>query len=176
MRRATYLAAAALAVASPIAAAGTAPADCLRGACTVTADGAAWAEVALGVPGGTIAYPRATRGALLRDVRLTTQQPVDAERPTVCDGRQEATARYAWTGKSVTFTNVTAQGQDCTSGDPVRFRCATRTIAGLGRTRDCTSSDWRILTWGRYVPQVGGQFQLRGPRAYPLEAVARSVR
>ncbi len=176
MRLATYLTAAALVVGSPVALAGTTSADCSGGACTVSADKAAWAQVAEGVRGGTVAYPRATRGALLRDIRLSTQQPREGATPTVCDGRQQATARYLWRTASVTFINVTAAGQDCTSDDPARYRCTTRTISGLGRTRDCISTRWRILTWGRYVPRVGGQFQLSGPRTYPMEAVARSVR
>ena len=116
------------------------------------------------------------RGAVLQRIRLSTQQPADGGDATVCDGRQEATARYRWRGKSVTFRNVTIAGEDCTSGDPLRFRCTTRTISGLGRTRDCTSANWRIITWGRYVPRVGGQYELSGPRAFPLIAVARSVR
>lgn len=176
MRMATYLAAAVLAVGSPVAVAGTTTTDCVGGSCTVNADRAAWAQVAEGVRGGVVAYPRATRGALLRDIRLTTQQPREGAAPTVCDGRQQATARYLWRTASVTFINVTVAGQDCATDDPVRYRCTTRTITGLGRARDCTSSRWRILTWGRYVPRVGGQFQLSGPRAYPMEAVARSVR
>jgi hypothetical protein len=176
MRIATYAAIAALGAAAAVAHAGTTAPNCASGGCTVSADRAAWAQVALGVEGERIAYPRSTRGALLRDIRLTTQQPVDDAEPLLCDGRQEATGRYLWRGKSVTFTNVTTAGRDCTVGDPVRFRCTTRTISGLGRTRDCTSRTWRILTWGRYVPKVGGQYQLRGPRAYPVVAVARSVR
>ncbi|MBL6634405.1 MAG: hypothetical protein ISP32_08505 [Thermoleophilia bacterium] len=176
MRLATYVAAAALMLGIPVAIGGTTAQDCSGGACTVSADQAAWAQVAEGVKGGTAAYPRATRGALLRDIRLRTQQPREGAAPTVCDGRQQATARYVWRNASVTFINVTSAGQDCTADDPARYRCTTRTISGLGRTRDCTSSRWRILTWGRYVPRVGGQFQLSGPRAYPMVAVARSVR
>lgn len=176
MRLATYLAAAAMAVGSPVAIAGTAPIDCSGGSCSVSADRAAWAQVAQGVKGGTVAYPRATRGALLRDIRLVTQQPREGAAATVCDGRQQATARYRWRNSSITFINVTAAGQDCTTDDPARYRCTTRTIPRLGRARDCVSARWRILTWGRYVPRVGGQFQLSGPRAYPMEAVARSVR
>ncbi len=176
MRLATYVAAAALAAGSQVAPAGITPPDCASGGCTVRADTAAWAEVAGGVKGGTVAFPRSTRGAYLRNIRLTTQQPREGVEPTVCDGRQEATARYAWRNRSVTFRNVTVAGEDCVSGDPVRFRCTTRSISGLGRTRDCTSAKWRILTWGRYVPKVGGQFQLSAPRNYPVVAVARSVR
>jgi hypothetical protein len=176
MRHSPYLAALALGAGASLALAGTTGGTCASGSCAVTPEAAAWAQVATGVKGDTIAYPRSTRGAVLQRIRLSTQQPEDGGDATVCDGRQEATARYRWRGKSVTFRNVTIAGEDCTSGDPLRFRCTTRTISGLGRTRDCTSAKWRIITWGRYVPRVGGQYELSGPRAFPLIAVARSVR
>ena len=150
-------------------------AECADGACAVTPGEATWAQVATGVQGGTIKWPRNPQGAELLRVDLTRQAPLDGE-ATVCDGRQEATARYGWKGQSVTFKNVTVAGTDCAKDDPVRFRCATTTVQGLGRTRDCTSSKWRIITWGGYVPRKGGQFELSGPRAFALVPMARSVR
>lgn len=164
----------ALAVMIPAGAALAGTQDCADGSCTVTADAAAWAQVAKGVEGGTVAWPRRPQGAVLQRIDLTRQAPSGAA--TVCDGRQEAVARYAWRGKSVTFRNVTVAGTDCTKGDPVRFRCTTTTISGLGRTRECTSSTWRLLTWGNYVPKVGGRYEVSAPRAFPAVAMARSVR
>jgi hypothetical protein len=67
-------------------------------------------------------------GAVLQRVTLTTQEPVSDSEETLCDGRQEATARYRWRSRSVTFSNVTAAGTDCTTGDPLRFRCTTTTV------------------------------------------------
>jgi len=165
----------ALAVLVPAGAAMAGTQDCADGSCVVTADAATWAQVAKGVQGGVLAWPRETQDAALQRVDLTRQEPLAGE-ATVCDGRQEATGRYQWKGQSVTFRNVTAAGTDCTKGDPVRFRCTTTTIKGLGRTRDCTSSKWRIITWGDYVPRQGGQFELSGPRAFGLVPMARSVR
>lgn len=166
---------AALAVLVPTGTALAGTADCTGGSCAVTPGEATWAQVAKGVQGGTIKWPRNPQGAELLRVDLTRQEPLDGT-ATVCDGRQEATARYRWKDQSVTFRNVTAAGTDCTKDDPVRFRCTTTTIQGLGRTRDCTSSKWRILTWGGYVQRKGGQFELSGPRAFALVAMARSVR
>ena len=174
MRSAPYLAAALLVAGGSLALAAPAGHDCTSGSCSVTPEAAAWADVAQGVQGGSIAYPRSTNGAVLERIRLTTQQPVEGEH-TVCDGRQQAIARYTWRTAAVTFQNVTAAGRDCTAGDPLRFRCTTRTFADLGRARDCVSTTWRIITWGGYVPRIGGQFELSAPRAYPLLAVARSV-
>ena len=173
MRR--HILIAALAVLAPAGVALAGSAQCATGACSVTPGEAAWAQVAKGVQGGTIKWPRNPQGAELQRVDLTRQAPIDGE-TTVCDGRQEATARYTWKTQSVTFKNVTVAGTDCTKDDPVRFRCTTSTVKGLGLTRDCTSSKWRILTWGGYVQRKGGQFELSGPRAFGLVAMARSVR
>ena len=172
MRAHIFLAAVAVLVPAGIAAAGTQ--DCASGSCTVNVDATAWAQVARGVEGGSLAWPRKAQGAALQRIDLTRQQR-DGE-ATVCDGRQEATARYSWKTQSVTFKNVTVAGTDCTKDDPVRFRCTTTTVTGLGRTRDCTSSKWRIITWGGYVQRKGGQFELSGPRAFALVPMARSVR
>ena len=166
---------AAIAVLAPTGVALAGTSECATGACSVNPGEATWAQVAKGVQGGTIKWPRNPQGAELLRVDLTRQAPVDGE-TVVCDGRQEATARYDWKGQSVTFKNVTVAGTNCTKDDPVRFRCATVTVKGLGLTRDCTSSKWRILTWGGYVQRKGGQFELSGPRAFGLVAMARSVR
>ena len=165
----------ALAVLMPAGAALAGAKDCTTGSCTITPEAASWAMVATGVEGGTIKWPRKPQGAVLRRIDLTLQKPVEGE-ATVCDGRQEATARYTWKRRSITFRNVTVAGTDCTKADPVRFRCRTTTISGLGRTRDCTSTGWRIITWGGYVPRKGGQFEVSGPRTFPHVAMARSVR
>ena len=173
MRRHILLTALAVLVPTGVGLAGTS--ECATGACSVTPGEATWARVAKGVQGGTIKWPRNPQGAELVRVDLTRQEPVDGE-TVVCDGRQEATGRYLWRARSVTFRNVTAAGTDCTKGDPLRFRCSTVTISGLGRSRDCTSSTWRILTWGNYVPQVGGRYEISAPRTFPVVAMARSVR
>ncbi len=173
MRRSLCLTALALLAPAGVALAG-AP-DCAGGSCTVTPDAAAWALVAKGVQGGVVQYPRKAQGAVLQRVDLARQKPVDGVR-TVCDGRQEVTARYRWRTHAVSFRNVTAAGTDCAKDDPLRFRCATTTVSGLGSTRDCTSVTWRILTWGGYVQRVGGKYELSGPRSFPLVAMARSVR
>ena len=107
MRHSPYLAALALGAGASLALAGTTGGTCASGSCAVTPEAAAWAQVATGVKADTIAYPRSTRGAVLQRIRLSTQQPEDGGDATVCDGRQEATARYRWRGKSVTFRNVT---------------------------------------------------------------------
>ena len=174
MRRSICLAA--LAVLAPPGLALAGVPDCTSGSCSVTPDAATWAQVAKGVQAGGVAYPRNAQGAVLQRVNLTTQEPVSDSEETLCDGRQEATARYRWRSRSVTFSNVTAAGTDCTTGDPLRFRCTTTTITGLGRTRDCTSSTWRIITWGGYVLGVGGRYEISGPRSFPVVAMARSVR
>lgn len=172
MRAHIFLAAVAVLAPAAVAAAGTQ--DCASGSCTINVEATAWAQVARGVEGGSIAWPRKAQGAAMQRIDLTRQQP-DGE-ATVCDGRQEATGRYLWRGRSVTFRNVTAAGSDCTKGDPLRFRCSTVTISGLGRSRNCTSTTWRILTWGNYVPRVGGRYEISAPRAFPVVAMARSVR
>jgi hypothetical protein len=65
----------------------------------------------------------------------------------------------------------TAAGGLAARYDPARAR-----LSGLGRTRDCTSRTWRIITWGGYQLGVGGTYTLSGPRSFPLVAMARSVR
>jgi len=169
-----YMFIAALAVLAPAGMAMAGTQDCTDGSCSINAEAVAWAQAAEGVEGGSITWPRNAQGAALQRIDLTQQEP-DGE-VTVCDGRQEATGRYRWNGRSVTFRNVTAAGTDCTKGDPLRFRCTTTTISGLGRVRNCTSSTWRILTWGNYVPRVGGRYEISAPRAFPVVAMARSVR
>lgn len=169
-----YICLAALAVLAPAGMAVAGTLDCADGSCSVNSDAAAWAQVARGVEGGSIAWPRNARGAALQQVDLVLQAS-DSE-AIVCSGRQEATGRYRWRGRSVTFRNVTAAGTDCAKGDPLRFRCTTTTISGLGRSRDCTSSTWRILTWGDYVPKVGGRYEISAPRTFAVVAMARSVR
>jgi hypothetical protein len=172
MRFSISLALAALLVPAGMALAGGG--DCTDGNCTITPP-SAWAQVSSAAPDATITYPRRTQGAVLQRIELTTQQPVDGE-TTLCDGRQEATARYRSSKGSVTFQEVISPGEDCTEGDPLRFRCTTARLSGLGRTRDCTSRTWRIITWGGYQLGVGGTYTLSGPRSFPLVAMARSVR
>lgn len=172
MRNWISLAVAATLVPTGMALAGST--DCADANCTITPP-SAWVQLRTALPEATITYPRNTEGAVLQRIDLTTQQPVEGE-TTLCDGRQEATARYRSTKGSVTFREIIGAGEDCFAGDPLRFRCATTRISGLGRTRDCTSRTWRILTWGDYQPGVGGTYTLSGPRTFPLVAMARSVR
>ena len=148
--------------------------SCTDGNCTITPPGA-WSQLSTATPGATIAYPRATQGATLQRIELTTQQPVPGE-DTLCDGHEVSTARYRSSKGSVTFQQIIAPGADCMEGDPVKFRCATTRISGLSRVRDCTSRTWRIMTWGDYRPAVGGTYTLSGPKAFPLVPMAQSVR
>jgi hypothetical protein len=161
----------------------SAPNPCASGNCTVTPPNA-WAKVFPGLRTSVpLAYPRATQGAVLRTVRLSTpqEQPYDPQTDPGGDGIEcggaEITAVYRTpSGGRVTLTIGASENTSpgCGPSAPVGDHCATSRLAvAKGVTLSCHGAKGRrALLWSG--PSWG--YRLDAPAGFRITAMANSTR